>query len=135
MKVTQAIRHHKDGRSISLLRKLLSFLLGLGIIASAASGSDFGFIPELDLAKKSFRVTSFMSTDISPIVTIRLGNDGISSRREDKEIRDHGRLFVIEDTQSRSKSHLRAKSIHIRFSSSRIAMLGRRAGLVGLGLS
>jgi hypothetical protein len=95
MKVTQTIWHHKDRRSISLLRRrLFSFLVGLNsIIAGAASGSDFCLIPELDLAKKSFRVTSFMSTNISSIVTIRLGNDGISSRRQDKEIRDHGRRF------------------------------------------
>ena len=97
MQIGQTIGHQKDRWSISRLdiflfvtvSALLTVLFKLGKDASS-SGRLMAVVPKFDLSKEGFRVASFMSTTVASIIPILFGNDGVSSRRQDKKVGYHG---------------------------------------------
>jgi hypothetical protein len=87
MQVTQSIRHHEHRRRVSFPR---GTLLGrAGSTIGSPTGNEVQFIPKLDFSEESFSMTTLMSPCISSIVPVLLCNDGVSTGRQDKEIRDH----------------------------------------------
>ena len=100
MHICQAIGHHEHRRSISFLVARLAavcrvdFILR-SVLGSTAGSQITGIVPKLDLSKKSFRMGSFVCPCVALLIPIIFGNNGVSSRRQDKEIRDHGKISFL----------------------------------------
>jgi len=102
MHVRKTIRHHEDRRSISTLFASLAFggshfVLG-SVFGPTAWSQITRIVPKLYLPKESFCVGSFVCPRISFLIPVLFGNDGVSSRRQHKEIGDHCRGLWVNGT-------------------------------------